>query len=120
VGEYVLTRPVKFGGDVVTKLVYREETEVDDLIAVDEAKGDLAKMKALIASLCGISPQVVGRMSPADFTAMTERVAPFLGDGLPTGEAPSTTSSPPSTGGLPKSGGSRRLSSASGSHAPRR
>lgn len=116
-GEYTLQRPVEYGGQTVTKLVYREELEVDDLIALEEAKGEMAKARALIASLCGLSVQLVGRMGLADFGAMTQRLAPFLAAGPLTGKSPATTSLSPTTGGPTKSGASRRRSSASGPHA---
>lgn len=119
-GSYKLIKPIKFGGETVTDLTYREDMEVDDLVAMEDAKSEMGKFRGLIASLCGVSPQLIGRMSLPDFAAMTGTVAPFLAGGPPTGKSPATTSSPPITGAPTKSAGSRRRSSVSGPPARRR
>lgn len=119
-GKYLLKRPIKYGGETTSELVYREEMEVDDLIAAEEPKGEVAKMKGLIASMCGVSPLVIGRMSLEDFYEMSERLTPFLESGPQTGSEPASTSSTPSDGGPIRSAGSRRRSSGSGSPARRR
>jgi hypothetical protein len=57
--------------------------KVRDLRKMDKVKGDLAKSVALIADLTELSPDQVEELDAADFTAISDIVAGWVGSVAP-------------------------------------
>lgn len=77
-----LRAPVEFDGERITELTMRELT-VDEIIALQKAHG--GKMvaefdKHYFAVMCGVAPQVIGKLGDRDWRRLKLRYAETLGN----------------------------------------
>lgn len=75
-----LTRPIKIDGIETTVLNFREPT-LDDLVKMDQADGDVAKLRSLVASCANILEIEAGKISAKDLKKLSGVVESFLSDG---------------------------------------
>lgn len=80
--SYTLKTPVEHSGKTYTTLTFREP-KTGDLVTLDNFKGETGKMVALIAAIADVPIQVIKETSLSDFTAISEAVAPLLGEPTP-------------------------------------
>jgi hypothetical protein len=77
--NYSLKTPIEFGGKTYTDLTFREP-KTGDMMVLDKFTGEMSKMVALIATIADVPIQVIKDASLKDFTAISEAVAPLLGN----------------------------------------
>ncbi|MFQ3394676.1 phage tail assembly protein [Enterobacter mori] len=83
-----LSRPVDLNGETITSLTLREPT-VRDKIMFEKAKGSLLEKElAMIASLCGRSPEDLYGLPACDYDQLVKAFNVFL---LPPAERPSNS-----------------------------
>ena len=87
--NYTLKTPVVHGGKTYTDLTFREP-KTGDMMVLDAFKGEMSKMVALIATIADVPIHVIKDASLKDFTAISEAVAPLLGNDLPSTDDGST------------------------------
>lgn len=83
--EIRLKNPIDVFGDPVEVLTIKDKVQVKHLKAMDEAKGDIGKLAALISALADIPSSSVDQLSAEDFTVISEAMAGFLPQSRPTG-----------------------------------
>lgn len=76
--EYELSSPIQLGDDQITKIVIKRKPIAKDLLVMDRAKGDVAKVIALIERLSDEPAPVIGRLDASDFTRLSEIISDFL------------------------------------------
>jgi len=103
--KFPLTKPIGVEGNVVHELEIRTEVTAGDLMAADEAKGDVGKSIHIIASLASVPPSAIKAMSARDFQRLNAKIEPFLSDGPSNGETSAATSQRSSGSGPAKSAG---------------
>lgn len=87
--NYSLKTPIEFGGKTYIDLTFREP-KTGDMMVLDKFTGEMSKMVALIATIADVPIQVIKDASLKDFTAISEAVAPLLGNDQPSTVAGST------------------------------
>jgi len=98
--KFRLTKPIGVEGAVVHELEIREEVTAGDLMAADEAKGEVGKSIHIIAALANVPPSSIKAMSAGDFARLNKLIEPFLSGG-PNNGGTSAAKSPPSSGSGP-------------------
>lgn len=81
-----LKHPIEAHGEEVSELTFRRLT-MGDLIRLDSAKGEMAKVAKLIELCAAIPPSSVAKIDAEDIAAISEVVGSFLPSSLPTGES---------------------------------
>lgn len=77
--NYSLKTPVTHNGVTYNELTFRRP-KTGDMMILDKFDGEMSKMVALIAAISDVPIQVVKEADFADFTAISEVVAPLLGE----------------------------------------
>lgn len=80
--HYTLKTPVTHNGTTYSDLTFRKP-KTGDLMVLDNFKGETSKMVALLASISDTPMPAFKEISFEDFTAISEVVAPMLGESKP-------------------------------------
>lgn len=83
--NYSLKTPVTHNGVTYKELTFRRP-KTGDMMVLDKFDGDMSKMVALIAAISDVPIQAIKEADFADFTAISEVVAPLLGESQPQAE----------------------------------
>ena len=73
-----LKYPIQAHGETVTALEFPERIQIRHLKAMDEGKGEVGKLAALIGSLANIPPSSVDQIDAEDFNPIADTVTGFL------------------------------------------
>jgi hypothetical protein len=76
--KITLKHPVKAGDEQIDELTISRRPTAKDLRCMDQQKGEIAKMMALLERLTGVPSSVLDAMDGADFTRAAEAVSSFL------------------------------------------
>jgi len=68
----------------ITELKVRTDIRARDLASTDAAKGEVAKGIRLLAKLAELPPSTIDDLSATDFSAIMEKLGPFVPGGLKT------------------------------------
>lgn len=80
-----LKKPIEFGSDVISEITLTRPT-LGEMMPLDDAKGPMSQLHAMIV-ICGDQPKpVIDLVDPDDFQQLSDAVAGFFPDALPTGE----------------------------------
>lgn len=79
-----LQHPVEHGKNTYTEIRLRTDVTVEDLEAMDSAKGGIAKTIRLICAMAdgGLAREVVRKMKPVDYFELAKAANGILGDPL--------------------------------------
>ena len=83
--HYSLKTPVTHNGTTYSELTFRKP-KTGDLMVLDNFKGETSKMVALLASIADMPLPAFKEIEFEDFTAISEAVAPMLGESKPSTE----------------------------------
>jgi hypothetical protein len=86
-----LSSPVKVNNSSITELKVRTDIRARDFNAGDAVTGENAKGIRLLAHLSDVPPSTIADLAAKDWTAIMEKLAPFLGVSLPTSKTSSET-----------------------------
>lgn len=81
-----LKHPLTHGGEQVTELTFKRLT-LKDLMKMDSASGELAKIAKLIESSAAQPPSVVQQIDAEDLEAISEVLEGFLPQSLKIGKS---------------------------------
>jgi len=84
--NYTLKHPVEHGGKTFTTLSFRKP-KTGDMMVLDNFKGETSKMVALLAAISDVPLPAFKEIELDDFTAISEAVAPLLGEPTPSTES---------------------------------
>lgn len=80
--NYTLKTPVTVAGKTITELTFRKP-KTGDMCVLDKFDGDMTKMVALMATISDTTIPAFREIELDDFTAISELVAPLLGESKP-------------------------------------
>jgi Phage tail assembly chaperone proteins, E, or 41 or 14 len=83
-----LRKPILHGDEVITEIILREPS-LGDLMALDDAKGDMSEVLWTIVACTGLPPSVVKQLKARDVAKVGEAAGGLMGeDAPPTGGKP--------------------------------
>jgi len=80
--NYTLKTPVTHNAKTYSELTFRKP-KTGDMMVLDNFKGETSKMVALLAAISDTPIQAFKEIELDDFTAISEVVAPLLGEPAP-------------------------------------
>ena len=83
---YILNTPVTFNNVTYRELTFRKP-RTGDMMAMDLVKGEVSKTVALMATIADVPLPAFKLIELDDFTALSEVVAPLLGESKASTEA---------------------------------
>lgn len=83
--SYTLQTPVTFNGTTYRELTFRKP-RTGDMMVMDMVKGEVSKTVALMATIADVPLPAFKLIELDDFTALSEVVAPLLGESKPSTE----------------------------------
>lgn len=75
---FKLDHPLTVGEKKIERITLKHRPRAKDLKSMDEKKGDIAKMIALVANLSDELPVYIEQMDGRDFLRLSEVVGSFL------------------------------------------
>lgn len=80
--NYSLKTPVEHNGKTYKDLTFRKP-KTGDMMVLDNFKGETSKMVALLATISDVPLPAFKEIELDDFTAISEVIAPLLGEASP-------------------------------------
>ena len=75
---FVPAEPITYSGKVYNELVFKRP-KASALVAMDAARGDVAKTMAFLAALAGVPIPVIHELDVADLARLGEEIRPLVG-----------------------------------------